>query len=133
MNNWLFRFLTSGFGTGMAAPKALGWFIAIGLIGLWIFIWFVKLIYKLIVGEKIPKYKDGNYEVVLTSVGDDPKALKKQLKEFNGYSGSLANKVMKNLPSVVVTGLDKQSAEDFKIILDDTGATTEVRVITAKG
>ena len=40
---------------------------------------------------------------------------------------------MKNLPSVIVTGLDKQSAEDFKIILDDTGATTEVRVITAKG
>ena len=133
MNNWFFRFLTNGFGTGMAAAKAVGWVIAIGLIGLWIFIWFVKLIYKLIVGEKIPKYKDGNYEVVLTSVGDNPKALKKQLKEFNGYSGSLANKVMKTLPSVIVTGLDKQSAEDFKIILDDTGATTEVRVITAKG
>ena len=116
----------------MAAPKALGWFIAICLAGLWIFIWIVKKIYKLIAGEKVPRYKDGNYEVVLTAVGDDPKALKKQLKEFKGYSGSLANKVMKELPSVVISGLDKETADDFKIILDETGATTEIRIVKPK-
>ena len=131
MNNWLFRFLTSGFGTGMAAPKALGWFIAICLVGLWILIWFVKLIYKLIVGEKIPKYKDGNYEVVLVDVGDHPKQLKKQLCEFKGYSSSLAKKVINTVPSVIVSGLDKSTAEDFQIVIDETGAKTEIRIIQA--
>lgn len=128
MNNWFFRFLTSGFGTGMAAAKAVGWMIAICLVGLWIFIWIVKKIYILIVGEKVPHYKDGNYCVVLVAVGDNPKALKKQLREFKGYSSSLAKKVMNTVPSVVVSGLDKDAAEDFQIVLDATGATTEIKI-----
>ena len=132
MNNWFFRFLTSGFGTGTAAGKALGWTIAICLIGLWIFIWLVKIIYKAIVGEKIPHYKHGNYCVELVAIGENPKALNKQLCEFKGYSSSLAKKVMGSVPSLVVTGLDKEAAEDFQTVIDATGATTEVKIYQPK-
>ena len=52
MNNGFFRFLTSGFGTGTAAGKAVGWTIAICLIGLWVLIWLVKKIYAAFAKEK---------------------------------------------------------------------------------
>ena len=131
MNNWFFRFLTSGFGTGTAAGKAVGWMIAICLIGLWIFIWLVKIIYKAIVGEKIPNYKEGNYCVELVGIGDNPKALKKQLREFKGYSSSLTKKVMNSVPSIIFTGLSKDTAEDIKTVLDETGAHTEIKISQA--
>ena len=131
MNNWFFRFLTSGFGTGTAAGKAVGWMIAICLIGLWIFIWLVKIIYKAIVGEKVPHYKEGNYCVELVAIGDNPKALKKQLCEFKGYSSSLAKKVMNSVPCVLFTGLSHDTAEDIKIVLDETGAHTEIKISQA--
>lgn len=126
MKNWFFRFLTSGFGTGMAAFKALGWVIAISLIGLWIFIWIVKKIYIAIVGEKVPNFKSGPYAVQITSVGNAPKQLKKQLCEFKGYSSSLAKKVMKTVPSIAVTGCSEQDAEDVKTLLEYVGATCEI-------
>lgn len=131
MKNWFFRFLTSGFGTGMAAFKALGWMVAICLIGLWIFIWLIKVIYKAIVGEKVPNFKSGPYSVEITAVGNAPKELKKQLCEFKGYSSSLAKKVMKNVPSVAVTGCSQQDAEDVKTILEYVGATC--RIVTPAG
>ena len=80
MKNWFFRFLTSGFGTDTMAGKAVGWTIAICLIGLWIFIWLIKVIYKAIVGEKVPNFKSGPYSVEITAVGNAPKELKKQLR-----------------------------------------------------
>lgn len=42
------NYLTSGFGTGTTAAKAIGWVIAIGLIGLWVFWWFIKLFWRFI-------------------------------------------------------------------------------------
>lgn len=132
MKNWFFRFLTSGFGTGMAAFKALGWMIAIALIGLWVFIWIVKKIYVAIVGEKVPNFKSGPYAVKITSVGSKPKELKKQLCEFKGYSSSLAKKVIKTVPSIAVTGCSQQNAEDVQTILEETGATCEIMEPIAK-
>jgi hypothetical protein len=132
MKNWFFRFLTSGFGTGMAAFKALGWMIAIALIGLWVFIWIVKKIYIAIVGEKVPNFKSGPYAVKITSVGSKPKELKKQLCEFKGYSSSLAKKVIKTVPSIAVTGCSQQDAEDVQTILEETGATCEIMEPIAK-
>ncbi len=132
MKNWFFRFLTSGFGTGMAAFKALGWMIAIALIGLWVFIWIVKKIYVAIVGEKVPNFKSGPYAVKITSVGSKPKELKKQLCEFKGYSSSLAKKVIKTVPSIAVTGCSQQDAEDVQTILEETGATCEIMEPIAK-
>ena len=131
MNNWFFRFLTSGFGTGTAMGKAMGWTIALCLIGLWILIWLVKIIYKAIVGEKVPNYKEGNYCVEIIGVGDNPKKLKKQLCEFKGYSSSLAKKVMNSVPCVLFTGLSHDTAEDIKIVLDETGAHTEIKISQA--
>ena len=132
MKNWFFRFLTSGFGTDMAAFKALGWMIAIALIGLWVFIWIVKKIYVAIVGEKVPNFKSGPYAVKITSVGSKPKELKKQLCEFKGYSSSLAKKVIKTVPSIAVTGCSQQDAEDVQTILEETGATCEIMEPIAK-
>lgn len=128
MNNWFFRFLTSGFGTGMAAAKALGWTIAIGLVGLWIFIWIVKKIYVAIAGEKVPNFKDGEFAIQLTAVGDNPKAVKKQLCQFKGYSSSLAKKVMSKTPSLLFVGCDQQTAEDIQVVLEETGATVDIMV-----
>lgn len=126
MNNWLFRFLTSGFGTRMAAFQAVGWMIAIALVGLWVAIWIVKKIYIAIVGEKVPNFKHGPYSVRITSVGNAPKELKKQLCEFKGYSSSLAKKVMSTVPSVAVTGCSEQDADDVKTLLEYVGATCDI-------
>lgn len=132
MKNWFFRFLTSGFGTGMAAFKALGWVVAISLIGLWVLIWIVKKVYIAIVGEKVPDFKSGTYAVEITDVGATPKKLKKQLCEFKGYSSSLASKVMKTVPSVAFTGCNMQDAEDVQVVLEDTGATCRIVELPAK-
>ncbi|MBO7068257.1 MAG: hypothetical protein J6W52_06210 [Bacteroidaceae bacterium] len=132
MKNWFFRFLTSGFGTDMAALKALGWVIAISLIGLWVFIWIVKKIYKAIVGEKVPNLKSGPYAVQIDAVGATPKKLKKQLCEFKGYSSSLANKVMKTVPSIAFTGCSEEDADDVKVVLEEMGATCSIVTPAAK-
>ena len=132
MKNWFFRFLTSGFGTDMAALKALGWVIAISLIGLWILIWIIKKIYIAIVGEKVPNFKSGPYNVEILEVGATPKKVKKQLCEFKGYSSSLAKQVMKKTPSVAFTGCSEEDAEDVKVILEEMGATCRIVTPPAK-
>lgn len=119
-------FLISGFGTGTMAGRAVGITIAVFLFGFWLVWKILVMIYRAIKGQSAPNFKEGKYSVKITAVGDNPAAVQKQLAEFKGYSKSLAKKVVASVPSIAVTGCDEEMAEDFKVIIEETGATCEI-------
>ncbi|MDT3388748.1 MAG: hypothetical protein LIR46_13465 [Bacteroidota bacterium] len=128
-DNALMRTLTSGFGTDTAAGKAVGMtialFIVFFVIAYYCIKWAVKLILML-VGKSVPNLKAGKLYIQLDSIGVTPHLLLEQLLEINGYDERLAKKVMSKVPSVIVKGLDAQSADDFVTILEHTGAHVSI-------
>ena len=120
------RFLISGFGTGSMAAQALGITIAVFLFGFWLAWKIIMMIYRIIKGESAPNFKEGPYSVQITSVGDNPVAVQKELARIKGYSKSLAKKVTATVPSILVSGCDEEMAEDFKVIVEHAGATCEI-------
>jgi len=119
-------FLISGFGTGMSALRALGITLAIFLFGFWLVWKIVKMIYVAIRGPQVPNFKCGHYQLVLTSVGPNPKELKKELLQYKGYTSAWANRLLNGKEKVVARGLDVQAADDFKAIVEHYGATAEI-------
>lgn len=123
-------FLISGFGTRMAALQAVGIVLAVCLFGFWLAYKIIKMIYEAIRGPQVPNFKEGNYKVVLTSVGNDPKCLRKQLLEFKGFTKGWVNRLIEGKENVIARGLRAQDAEDFKVVIEDFGATAEVQMDT---
>ena len=121
-------FLINGFGTGVTALRAVGIVLAIGLFGFWLAWKIIMIIYRAIKGADIPDFREGPYAVQITSVGDNPAAVQKELAQIKGFSKSLAKKVTAEVPSLVVVGCDEEMAEDFKVIIEHGGATCEILV-----
>ncbi len=120
-------FLISGFGTGAAALRAVGIVLAISLFGFWLVWKIVKIIYNAIRGPQMPNLKTGGkYQLVLTSVGPDPKGLKKELMQLKCYSSGWANRLLEGKVKVVACGLDEEAADDLKTIVEAYGATAEI-------
>jgi len=124
-------FLISGFGTGMSALRAVGIVLAICLFGFWLVWKIVKMIYVAIRGPQVPNFKDGKLQLVLTSVGPNPKELKNELMQYKGYTSAWANRLLEGKEKVVACGLDAQSADDFKTIVEHYGATAEIEPMKA--
>ena len=116
-------FLISGFGTGMAALRAVGIVLAIGLFGFWLAWKIIALIVRLIRGPQAPNYKDGKYRVEMVSVGDNPQAVYEDIVEFKDYSKAWAKKVIEGKEKVVLRGFQKEAAEKYVEHLQELGAT----------
>ena len=74
----------------------------------------------------MPNFKNGPYNVQLTSAGPNPKALKKELCRINGYNSLLAKKVIKSAPCIMLRGVTQQDGEDFVTVFGATGATIDI-------
>ena len=116
-------FLISGFGTGMAALRAVGIVIAICLFGFWLAWKIIALIIRIIRGPQAPNYKDGKYRVEMISVGEDPQAVYEDIIEFKDYNKSWAKKVVEGQEKVVLRGFQKEAAEQYVEHLKELGAT----------
>ena len=123
MKGGLMSFLISGFGTGMAALRAVGIVLAIGLFGFWLAWKIIALIVRLIRGPQAPNYKDGKYRVEMVSVGDNPQAVYEDIVEFKDYSKAWAKKVIEGKEKVVLRGFQKEAAEKYVEHLQELGAT----------
>ena len=128
MKGGLMSFLINGFGTGVTALRAVGIVLAISLFGFWLAWKIIMIIYRAIKGPEIPDFREGSYAVQITSVGDNPAAVQKELAQIKGYSKSLAKKVTAQVPSLAVVGCDEEMAEDFKVIIEHGGATCDILV-----
>ncbi len=116
-------FLISGFGTGMAALRAVGIVLAISLFGFWLAWKIIALIINAIRGPQAPNYKDGKYRVEMVSVGDNPQAVYDDLVEFKNYSKAWAKKVIDGKEKVILRGFQKEAAEEYVKHLEELGAT----------
>ncbi len=115
-------FLISGFGTGMAALRAVGIVLAISLFGFWLAWKIIALIINAIRGPQAPNYKDGKYRVEMVSVGDNPQAVYDDLVEFKNYSKAWAKKVIDGKEKVIMRGFLKEAADGYVKHLAELGA-----------
>lgn len=128
-NNSFTRFLISGFGTGTMAGKALGITIFILLIGVFIVVGLIKLIYNMVVSSKrngAPDLKEGNYCVRLDNVGPTPHRLLDQLCQFKSITPALAKKLMEKAPVEIFYGCSRETADDIVTVLESTGAMVSI-------
>lgn len=119
----LMSFLISGFGTGMAAFRAVGIVIAISIFGFWLIWKIIALIVNAIRGPQAPNFKDGKYRVEMISVGDNAQAVYNDIVEFKNYSKAWAKKVVEGKEKVIVRGFQKEAAEGYAQHLQELGAT----------
>ncbi len=126
MKSGFMSFLISGFGTGMAALRAVGIVLAIGLFGFWLAWKIIALIVKLIRGPQPPNYKDGKYRVEMVAVGDNPQAVYEDIVEFKDYNKAWAKKVIEGKEKVILRGFQKEAADKYVEHLQELGATGAV-------
>lgn len=128
-NNSFTRFLTSGFGTGTAAGKAVGITVFVLLIGVFVIVGLIKLIYNMISSSKrdgAPDLKEGDCCVRLDNVGPTPHLVFDQLCQFNAISPALAKKLMDKAPIGIFYGCSLQTAEDIVTVLESKGAMVSI-------
>jgi large subunit ribosomal protein L7/L12 len=79
-------------------------------------------------GEEQPATQQTTFNVVLTSAGANKIAVIKMVREINQNLGlKEAKDLVESLPKEVLTGVNKQTAEEAKKKLEEAGATVELK------
>ncbi len=67
------------------------------------------------------------FDVILTSAGDQKIKVIKVVREITGLGLKEAKEVVDNAPKALKEGVSKEEAEEIKAKLDEVGASTEVK------
>ena len=67
------------------------------------------------------------FDVILTSAGDQKIKVIKVVREITGLGLKEAKEVVDNAPKAVKEGVSKEEAEEFKAKLEEVGAGVEVK------
>jgi len=79
-------------------------------------------------GEEQPAAQQTTFNVVLTSAGANKIAVIKMVREINQNLGlKEAKDLVESLPKEILTGVNKQTAEEAKKKLEEAGATVELK------
>jgi len=79
-------------------------------------------------GAEQPAAEQTTFNVVLTSAGANKIAVIKTVREINQNLGlKEAKDLVESLPKEVLTGVNKQTAEEAKKKLEEAGATVELK------
>ncbi len=77
--------------------------------------------------EAAPEEEKTQFDVVLTSFGDQKIQVIKVVRALTGLGLKEAKDVVEGVPSPIKEGVTKDEAEDAKKQLEDAGATVEIK------